>query len=573
MLGLLSSKPNFQFLAKIKLLKNMKLDLITALTGAALVIMQPQLASALTANQVENMAVGFTVLIRGVNSGSGVIISRDGNTYYVLTSKHVVETEDEYSIYTNDGQNYLINYQKVIKWPGVDLALVTFESTANYPLATLANYDYDRTARNVFILGWPDGENPNLKQRLFTAGMLINSEYKLALIDSPISNGYELYYTNITAQGMSGGPILDTEGRVIGIHGATAGVKIYDETTKELLRVKYGFSSGVPIATFLKVLNQSNKPLNLRVNNGQPGPLNGSEAQSIAALLRVKLDNPINSAIEWVNVGNQLYRMAQFHDALIAFDNALNLSPNLYLAWYGKANVLSSLNRANDALLSYDKTTKLKPDFSLAWRDRAALLANINRYEDALASFEQCLRYKPDDFVAWYMRGNILGFDLKQFDKALESYDQALNLQPNFVAAWTAKGDIFLQMKRYQDALKMLDRALSINPNKAENWGLKGTILMQLRDYNNALSFYEKAVQLESNNYQFWLLKGVALASLSRFQEAQDSGRMALKLQPNNTQVKDFLRSLNQQYKPGQNNYNIPPKRHNKPANNPGNLW
>ena len=61
-----------------------------ALTGVAIVLVQPQLAVALTANQVNRIASEITVLIDGINPGSGAIVARNGNTYYVLTAKHVV---------------------------------------------------------------------------------------------------------------------------------------------------------------------------------------------------------------------------------------------------------------------------------------------------------------------------------------------------------------------------------------------------------------------------------------------------------------------------------------------------
>ncbi len=56
--------------------------------------------------------------------------------------------------------------------------------------------------------------------------------------------GYALAYTTNTLQGMSGGPVLNEDGKVVGIHG-NAGLD-FDEKFM-------GFNVGIPINTFLKL--------------------------------------------------------------------------------------------------------------------------------------------------------------------------------------------------------------------------------------------------------------------------------------------------------------------------------
>jgi serine protease Do len=56
-------------------------------------------AIALPANEVGQVAKGMTVLIDSQSPGSGVIISKQGTLYTVLTAAHVVEYVDyDYSI-------------------------------------------------------------------------------------------------------------------------------------------------------------------------------------------------------------------------------------------------------------------------------------------------------------------------------------------------------------------------------------------------------------------------------------------------------------------------------------------
>ncbi|MGL4500749.1 MAG: hypothetical protein ACRCU2_16900, partial [Planktothrix sp.] len=71
----------------------------------------------LTAEEINRISQSITVLIDGLNPGSGVIIAKNQNTYYVLTANHVIKSPDEYAIITVDGEQYPINYNQVIKLP------------------------------------------------------------------------------------------------------------------------------------------------------------------------------------------------------------------------------------------------------------------------------------------------------------------------------------------------------------------------------------------------------------------------------------------------------------------------
>ncbi|NET27155.1 tetratricopeptide repeat-containing serine protease family protein [Okeania sp. SIO1I7] len=436
--------------------------------STAIVLMQPA-AKALMADEINQIATEFTVLIDSINPASGVIISRKKDTYYVLTAKHVVETQDEYAVITKDGERHKIDYQRIIKLPGVDLALLEFRSQKKYQIASLADYDYKAEFRHVFVSGWPASRLPfSQRERLFSPGLLINQDYELAFIKDPVSNGYELFYNNITELGLSGAPILDTQGRVIGIHGASEGTKIYDEKSNSVERVSIGFSYGIPINTFLQLADKFNMRLNIQLENSPPRPLTQKEAFSIEAYLKVPETTDISSAAAWSNRGNHLYRLERFEEALIAFERAIKIRENFHPAWYGKGNVLSALGRYDRAIDAYQKTVKIKPDFYLAWRDKGALLAYLDQPHDALISFNQVIRYKPDDFVVWYLRGNILTKHFQEYKQAIAAYNKAIQLKSDFVDAWVGKGEVLYRLERYQEAREVAQQALKLKPNDPE---------------------------------------------------------------------------------------------------------
>jgi hypothetical protein len=98
------------------------------------------------AAEVDKIAQQITVSIDSkINGfGSGVIIAKQGNTYYVLTTDYRFKNPDEYTEYilvTPDGQSYPIDSSQITVLEGTGLAVVHFSSTQTYSVATLAKYN------------------------------------------------------------------------------------------------------------------------------------------------------------------------------------------------------------------------------------------------------------------------------------------------------------------------------------------------------------------------------------------------------------------------------------------------
>jgi len=60
-----------------------------------------------------------------------------------------------------------------------------------------------------------------------------------------MESGYRLIYTNLTAAGMSGGPIFNSKGELIGIHGRAQEHEIHQNLSS--LTLKSAFNYGMPI--------------------------------------------------------------------------------------------------------------------------------------------------------------------------------------------------------------------------------------------------------------------------------------------------------------------------------------
>ena len=236
------------------------LGVILGTTTLALVQYQP--VSALTPVQVNDIAKPITVMIGGLDGkGSGVIIAKNGNTYTVLTANHVVKKAGYgiYEIITHDGQKYPMENKAQIVGK-LDLALVRFTSSQNYPLAKIADSRTVKEGATVYNSGFPIPSISNSQERNY---FFLTSQ--ITARGRGENLGYDLFLSGSPRPGMSGGPILNDQGEVIGIYGkAEFGIS-------ESALARDGVQ-GIPTEKFPNLISniQNNTQANTPRNNPSP---------------------------------------------------------------------------------------------------------------------------------------------------------------------------------------------------------------------------------------------------------------------------------------------------------------
>ncbi|MFM9157968.1 MAG: tetratricopeptide repeat protein, partial [Dolichospermum sp.] len=181
-------------------------------------------------------------------------------------------------------------------------------------------------------------------------------------IQTVLSDGYDLLYSNITKGGMSGGAVLDTQGRVIGIHGRIEGEKSLDFDGA----VNLGQSSGIPISTFLAAVKQLGIESNLQIETTLPATLKKQEEDLINEYLLPLDQVPKNSddEIAWLNYANQLWRSQKYAEGIKAVNNAIEKKPDFYQAWYLKGTIFFSEKKDPESIAAFDKALKINPNFA-----------------------------------------------------------------------------------------------------------------------------------------------------------------------------------------------------------------
>ena len=214
---------------------------------------------------VDDIAQQITVRIATADIssyGSGVIIARDGNTYYVATVAHNFSEEksQSYQIVTPDGESYELDEKTVKKSNAYDFALFSFTSDKDYTVATIGNYTVGvNSSQILFVSGFPKMYSP---QRVITGGevreqIATSFQTKDSLsFASTTADRPGLLYSNLSYKGMSGGAVLDREGRLIGINAGAENETYFDEEGNYSGEIALGFSLGIPLSDVITFLER-----------------------------------------------------------------------------------------------------------------------------------------------------------------------------------------------------------------------------------------------------------------------------------------------------------------------------
>ncbi|MBV6621953.1 MAG: tetratricopeptide repeat protein [Rivularia sp. (in: Bacteria)] len=532
--------------------------------------------------ELEQKAKQFTVRIDSSSNanGSGIIIAKEGNTYTVLTSAHVLcERQDatkpcggfSYEIFAPDGNKYSVDKSSIKIEEGVDLAVVKFKSSEDYQIATLADYNPNEDDY-MFTAGFPKLKN-NSPWR-FTIGRIFEKEQGLIQVNQSdfqnddsdelqsaisLTGGYELVYTSITYGGMSGGPVLDSLGRVIGIHGRSEGEQAGD------VPVQIGYSLGVPVSTFLGLASRlGTKPQQLE--NIRPPQLNAQKEKSIEeAVLSTDVSGGNATAAQWLERGNQLWRSRRYDEAVKAFDEAIKQKPSfVYLAYYGKGLALGLEKKYKEAITASEQATKLKPGFVAGWKRQSLDYRKLKRLDKALFTINKAIQLQPENPNLYLIKRVILS-DLKQYaqaevaiteaiklspralfydsrgilyrnqkkwDLALADYNQAININPEDASVYINRGNLYKDKKKWDLALADYNKAIQINPENASAYNNRGILNQDKKKWDLALADYNKAIQINPENAKTYFNRGLVYIDQKKWDLALADYNKAIQINP-----------------------------------------
>ena len=361
-----------------------------------------------------------------------------------------------------------------------DLALLKVSAYGIKPLP-LGKSNAVRIGDMVYVAG-----NPKGLEGTFSDGIISSRRDKYTKerfqMTAPISPG------------SSGGPVLNSKGKVIGVSVAAH---------RELDAQNLNFAIPSNYLKTLLTLSKLTKPL----------------AQG----------NQTISAETYFRRGYACYDLGLYDLAIANYDKAIQLEPNEAHAYNNRGLAKARLNQHFAAISDFDKAIQLKPNEATAYIVRGVAKADLGQHFAAISDYDKAIQLKSDDARAYYNRGNAKT-DLGQHLAAISDYDKAIQRKPDFAEAYHNRGLAKVKLGQHLAAISDYDKAIQRKPNLAETYHSRGLAKAGLGQHLAAISDFDKAIQLKSDYAEAYFIRGVTKALLNRTWEAKQDLRTALRL-------------------------------------------
>ncbi len=326
----------------------------------------------------------------------------------------------------------------------------------------------------------------------------------------------------------SGSPVVDIDGRVIGIVLA-------------LERLK----SVVPAGAFSGLSGAARPtPLKDAVHEDYFAGLEGAYlAGRLAAMLdetsaaRMYLEKAVSldpSLVEAHALLATVYsKQRDVAAAAGAYEKVIALDPGRIAAHHSLGSLYLRIQRYGDAIASLEKAVALDPSRTEAFLDLGTAYEESKDYARAADAYGKYIALKPENPWTGQLRLGLCRLALNQPEAAVAALSEALKLQPNDVKTNFSLADAYVQAKSLDKAEATYKTLVGLNPEGATTYYGK---IIQMYDeagqYDKAIEAARKIIEINPKNELAVFNLGIMFLKLNRTDEAVQAFRDALALKP-----------------------------------------
>lgn len=371
-----------------------------------------------------------------------------------------------------------------------DLAIIQVGSDIKSRPLELAGNELPAVATRVYAIGNPEG--------------LDNSYSEGPVSGHPEIRSIKMIQTTAAiSQGSSGGPLLGTDGKVVGV-------------TTAFHKRGQSLNFAVPAFHVARLLRQSE-------NSGQ--------------LTRLPISStPVAAA--FIKRGNSWKNQKDYDKAIAEFDEAIRIDPKNSYAWALK-------NDFDRAIRDYDEAIRLDPTDADYRSFRGGAWVDKKNFDKAIDDFQEAIRLEPKNRLAnsclplaFASRGSA-ALDRKDYDSAIDDLKEAIRLSPgneqahsNLATSYFGRGNAWSRKREYNFAIRDYSEALKCDPKDAAAYFGRGYAWSQLDNYDNAIRDYNSAIRFNPKDAFSYFSRANAWMQKRDFDTAIADFDEALRLDP-----------------------------------------
>ena len=177
-------------------------------------------------------------------------------------------------------------------------------------------------------------------------------------------------------------------------------------------------------------------------------------------------------------------------------------SPYAALAWNNLGTIRMAQERHHEALLCYEEAIQIDPGYSNAWCNRASSLQALGQKDPAREAFQRSTTIDKRQSRAWILEAELTA-EQDQLTDSIESLRQSTEAQPEFFWTWCSLALTLAKAGKFEEALTASARALLLDGTVRElhrmraAWfneiGNTAGVIAELRAYAEKCSPGERA--------------------------------------------------------------------------------
>ncbi len=208
-----------------------------------------------------------------------------------------------------------------------------------------------------------------------------------------------------------------------------------------------------------------------------------------------------------------------------AFVQALEISPQFFLAHAYLGQLYSEYCWLDEAVFHYRQALDLKPDWPELHYNLGNVFHNQGNLLGAIDCYRKAIALNPNYLLAFYNLAVVLD-ENNQLEAAIDTYRQVIAVAPDYVEAYSNLGVILLKDDRAAEAIEVYQRAIEIKPDWATLHNNLGQALLN-KNPARAIASYLTAIELEPdmvlahyNLGKAWQIQGEHSAAVACFDRA-----------------------------------------------------